>query len=214
MTSVAQPRGDGAQALATCGREFVVPRPSIVVARAPLGGEPAAAFHALEGLIERAVVDAERAVRAVLEPGGDGVAVHRAPAQCFEDEEVEGALEERQRVVRHSSFPVSAKGNMRSAAQGVKANGSWTRTETADGDGWCRAHSRVILVETEGSVRRASHPEGAGAQRTATEGSLSIQGFQLPLARQRSFGCQTLRADALRMTRAWSGVARASINDD
>ena len=111
---VAQPGGGlGAQALAAGGRELVVAGAPVVLARAPLGAEPAASFHALQRLIERAVVDAERAVRALLEPGRDGVAVHGAPAERFENEEVERALEEGQCLVgrRHSSYPVSAKGN-------------------------------------------------------------------------------------------------------
>jgi hypothetical protein len=47
----------------------------------------------VESGIERAVFDLEDIVRAMLDYVGDGVTVGGAADQCFEDEQVEGALE-------------------------------------------------------------------------------------------------------------------------
>src|SRR6185312_1598389 len=114
-------RGDGRRVARPYGRllaeaaasrrcELVIARAAVVLGGAPLGAEPTAAFHPLEGLVESVVVDAEGAVGPVLEPSGDGVAVHGAPAQGLEDEQVEGALEQWEAVVHsHSTFPVSSK---------------------------------------------------------------------------------------------------------
>src|SRR5678816_1359318 len=51
--------------------------------------------------------------------------MHRTPAERFEDQEIECALEEGQRirVVGHSAFPVSAKGNDIHWLDTVKAMG-------------------------------------------------------------------------------------------
>src|SRR5581483_353846 len=87
---VAQPRIRlRAKALPALRRELVVARSPIVLGGPPLCAQPAASFHALECLVERTVVDAERPFGALLEPRRDGVAVRGTPAQRLEDEEIE-----------------------------------------------------------------------------------------------------------------------------
>ena len=96
---VAEPsRGLGAEVRAPGGRHAVVPRAPVVLGDAPLGGDEPALFHAVKGVVERAVVDVERAAGVVLEPGGDLEAVHGSPGECLEDEHVQRAFDERERV--------------------------------------------------------------------------------------------------------------------
>src|SRR4029079_11468758 len=126
----------------------------IVLARPPFSRQPAAAFHSLERLVEGAVVYAERSAGPILEPGGYAVPVHRAPAERFEDQEIECALEEGQgiRVVGHSAFPVSAKGNDIHWLDIVKAMGR------ADVNQWVHARGRSCVAHTVAG-RQSSHSE-------------------------------------------------------
>ena len=57
----------------------------------------------MERLIERGVFDGEVAVGAFVNQRRDAVAVHRPGSQDTEDQQVEGALQERKRVGGHSS---------------------------------------------------------------------------------------------------------------
>src|ERR1043166_1905436 len=75
----------------------VVLRPAVVLREAPLGGEPAAALQPVEGGVERAFFDQELLAAPLPDPGGDGIAVARAPGERLEDQEVEGALEKVER---------------------------------------------------------------------------------------------------------------------
>src|SRR5512133_2038505 len=124
----------GAQPLASRERELVVPRATIVLRGTPLGAEPAAALHSLQGLIQRAVIDAECPAGAILEPRGDGVAVHRAPAKRLEDEKVERAFQQRQGIAgRHSMLPVSSNGSMWEIERLVKRTGTKRRRRVTSG---------------------------------------------------------------------------------
>ena len=87
------------------GRELVVLGFAVVLREAPLGLEPAALFHAVEGGVERALFDLQSLVGGLANPRGGGVAVARSPLQRFEDEEVEGALEEVE-IDRGHVFPL------------------------------------------------------------------------------------------------------------
>src|SRR6185437_16620950 len=90
---VADPlRGLGGDARAPRSRDAIVPRPLIVLRHPPLGGDEIALLEAVERLIERAVADVERAARTGLDPARDLEAVHRCPAEGFEDEVVERAF--------------------------------------------------------------------------------------------------------------------------
>jgi hypothetical protein len=60
----------------------------------PFGTDPAGLFDAVEGGIEGAFFDAEELVADTLDAGGDAVAVHGFVLEDFEDEEIEGALED------------------------------------------------------------------------------------------------------------------------
>src|SRR5207249_3881075 len=89
------------------GGELVVARAPVVVGEVPLGADEAALFHPVEGVVQRAVVDVEAAAGTLLEPGGDFGAVHRAPRQGFEDEDVERPLQERRAVAHCNVSPES-----------------------------------------------------------------------------------------------------------
>src|SRR5256885_2346535 len=56
--------------------------------------DPSFPRHAVEGGVERSLLDAQHVVGGGFDPAGDAVAVHRAPGQRLEDEELDGSLEE------------------------------------------------------------------------------------------------------------------------
>src|SRR5947207_5610040 len=78
----------------------------------PLVGEPPLAVHqpalleAVQGDIEGAVGDVERAGRRVADDAGDAVPVPRAPRDRLENEDVERALEEVERGGHGMSWSV------------------------------------------------------------------------------------------------------------
>ena len=87
----------------------------------------------MKGVIERAVVDVERAFGIVFEPGGDLEAVHGAPGECFEDEHVEGAFDESELVggVRHPRVSSESLGGRCSAAGDMSSGRSLGLTSGA-----------------------------------------------------------------------------------
>ena len=91
------------QALSAGGGERVVARAPVVVRRPPLGVDQALTIQPMERLIERGVLDGEVAVGAFVNQRRDAVAVHRPGGQDAQDQQVEGALQERKRFGGHSS---------------------------------------------------------------------------------------------------------------
>ena len=72
----------------------IVPRALVVLRDAPLGGDEVPFLESMEGLVEGAVTDIERAIRSRFDPLRDLEAVHWRPAQSFEDEGVERAFDD------------------------------------------------------------------------------------------------------------------------
>jgi len=96
--------------------------------------------------------------------------------------------------------------------RGANRIAEWIAADVADGP---QAEGEMMLGARGVGVRRGraghldypknggsktSHPEEARAERRATEGSLSTQGFTA-LARKQSLGRRSLRSGSLRMTR-------------
>jgi len=71
-------------------REVVVARAAIVLGDAPHGADESSLLETIERLIERAIDELEVAPGGLLEPIGDLEAVHRAPAERLEHEDIEG----------------------------------------------------------------------------------------------------------------------------
>jgi len=84
----------GAELFSTSGGELVELGFAIVVGLAPLAGDPALVFEAVEGGVEGALLDFELAAGDLLDAEQDSVAVEGAEGDGFEDEHVEGSLEE------------------------------------------------------------------------------------------------------------------------
>src|SRR6476659_558828 len=79
-------------------RDLVVARSPTVLRNSPLGRDELAAFEAIQTLIQRTVVDVQRAARAFLEPARDLEPVHGLPRECAEDQQVERPFHQRQRL--------------------------------------------------------------------------------------------------------------------
>src|SRR6185503_20724524 len=60
---------------------------------APVGDDPAASLHPIEGGVERAFLELQPVVGDLLEPGGDRESMPGTPRERLEDEEIEGAVE-------------------------------------------------------------------------------------------------------------------------
>jgi len=84
----------GLERRAAAGREAVELGFAVVGGCAPAGGKQALTFEAVESWIECALFDREGAAGDLLDAEEDAVAVHFTEGDGFEDEEVEGALEE------------------------------------------------------------------------------------------------------------------------
>ena len=81
------------QLFASRGGKPVIARLSIVLRRAPKGGDPGAIFQAVERRIERPVLYLENVFRAVLDGVSDGMPVSRSGYESLQDEQVERALQ-------------------------------------------------------------------------------------------------------------------------
>src|SRR5215475_11232137 len=66
----------GAELLPPFRRDAVVPGAAVVLADAPLGANPAAAHHRLEGWVQRSLVDVEDVSRDLAQAEGNAPAVH------------------------------------------------------------------------------------------------------------------------------------------
>src|SRR4029453_10467392 len=88
--------------LATGRRQRVVLGTAVVIREAPLCLDPALGLEAMEGLIERGILDGEDAVGALAHPSGDGITMRRPGLQGAQDEQVDCPLEQRQGVPCHA----------------------------------------------------------------------------------------------------------------
>src|SRR5919202_6271658 len=79
-------RALGGEVLPTGRGERVIPRPAVVLRRAPLRPDVAVEQQALQGGVERALADLEDVARELLDALRDAVAVHRPADQRAEDE--------------------------------------------------------------------------------------------------------------------------------
>jgi len=86
--------GFGAELAATGGGEAVETGFAVVVGFAPLAGDEALVFEAVERGVERALLDGKLFAGDLLDAEQDAIAVERAKGDRFEDEHVEGALHE------------------------------------------------------------------------------------------------------------------------
>src|SRR5204862_7862217 len=102
----------GAQVRAAGGGELVIARAPVVVGKSPLGSDECPFFHAMERVVEGALLDIEMAAGARLEPRRDLRAVHGAPGECLQDEDVERPLEERAVLRSHNVSPESLEATM------------------------------------------------------------------------------------------------------
>src|SRR6185503_20109375 len=84
----------GLELTATGSGQAVVLGPVVLVGDAPFRINEPFALQAVERLIERGVLYGQRAVAAVVDPGGDAVAVHGGPGERPENEHVDGTLYE------------------------------------------------------------------------------------------------------------------------
>src|SRR5262245_38704331 len=80
-----------AELFASFGGDPVVPRAAVVLAGTPLGADPAAAQHRLEGGVEGPLIDVEDVARDLAQLEGESPSVHRLFAQQLEREHLEGA---------------------------------------------------------------------------------------------------------------------------
>lgn len=92
--------------------EAVELRAAVVLRFAPVGGEPACFFHAMECGEEGAGFDAEGSVGDLLDAPRDAEAVEFAGADGLEDKEIEGALEEVGLVLVHAGGVLLSAGYM------------------------------------------------------------------------------------------------------
>src|SRR4030095_12118059 len=101
---VGEPRPDrqfATQLCASCGGQFVVLRASIVLRQPPVGGYPPLALETMERRVEHTLLKLEGFLSDLSNPVGDAVTVHRSPAHCLQDEDVERPFENKQSVVSH-----------------------------------------------------------------------------------------------------------------
>ena len=101
--------GFGIEALLALVGELVELGAAVVFGGSPAGFEQAAEFESMEGGVERAFFDLEQLLGGLVDPLGDRVAVKRAAGEGFEDEHLQGALDEVAGVV--GFFPNHLRGD-------------------------------------------------------------------------------------------------------
>jgi len=87
-------------------RQPVVFGAAIVFGVAPEGGDPTFVFHAMQAREEGAGLHVEGATSDLFNSAGDAEAVHFTGDQGFEDEHVEGALQQRGGFVGQAGSPI------------------------------------------------------------------------------------------------------------
>ncbi len=109
------PAHDGGQAVPVGGVPFELPAAgagdgvelgrTVILAGAPLGGDPPALLEADEGGIDGALVEEDLVAAGLLDAASDAVAVLRAHGdKGLEDHEIEGSLEEVELRLSHFGF--------------------------------------------------------------------------------------------------------------
>src|SRR5437867_6800739 len=94
-SSEALPGGPlGRELTASVAGNAVVLGAAVVVGGSPVRGDPATVLEPMECGVERTLIDLEHVPRELLDPLRDAPAVHRLERDGFEDEEVEGPLED------------------------------------------------------------------------------------------------------------------------
>src|SRR5690348_9665987 len=83
----------GLELPSSLSRDGVVPRAAIVFRRAPLGANPTASQHSLQGGVERALIDVEDVVGDLAESERETPPVHRLSGEELEGQHLEGPLE-------------------------------------------------------------------------------------------------------------------------
>ena len=78
--------------LATGFGEGVILGSAIVLAGGPLRADPAVLFELVEARVERALAYLEDFALHLVDPLGDGPAVHRLESNSFENQQIEGSL--------------------------------------------------------------------------------------------------------------------------
>src|SRR5215218_5900346 len=97
-------RGPGGELTAPGSGERVVLGATIGFRHAPLAGHPFLLLQSMQGVVERALLDLERAAGGVVDPSRDGVAVPGPPRERLEHEHVERAFEKVEVVVAHGAW--------------------------------------------------------------------------------------------------------------
>src|SRR5689334_12019921 len=85
--------------IAAAAGQAVVLGPAIVVRDAPVALEITACFEAMQGLVERAVVDVQWLIGVFIEPEADLETVERADRDGLQHEDIERASDDRELVV-------------------------------------------------------------------------------------------------------------------
>jgi len=78
--------------------ELIELGPAVIVREPPLGLDPFAGLEAVQRWVQRPFADLEDVAGELLDPAGDGIAMRRPPAQRLEDQEIEGSLNEINRL--------------------------------------------------------------------------------------------------------------------
>ena len=178
----------GEQLLATGFAEAIETCATIVFRNSPFGADPAFLFHAVQGGVERAFLDAEDIFRDALNVEGDAEAVHGTPDESLEDQEGEGALEDvgfgRGQEGSYRQLWVRRMGARFVSPESTRILGSGS--------------DRRLPVERGRPVHGERHGDGGSALLHGDEEALSIGGNVVGIADGRDSGflraCLTGRA--------------------
>src|ERR1700687_1776246 len=86
--------------------QLVVLGAAVVLGGAPVGLDPAASLKAMQGRIERALLNLHDVTRNLLQALGNGPAVARAESESFQNEEIESALRKLDAFRGHVDLPL------------------------------------------------------------------------------------------------------------
>ena len=98
-----------AKARTSGGAQLVELRATVAIGDAPLRRDPPAPLETVERRVQRPLLDQEDRAGRVLDPLAHAIAMHRAPAQRLEDEQVERAAQQVGFGVGHGRFPCDTR---------------------------------------------------------------------------------------------------------